>query len=41
MDENRIKTVSFKQPAYLGAENFDRFVEDKFQSFISEGYRYD
>ena len=40
MDENRIKTVSFKQPAYLGAENFDRFVEDKSQMFIKEGYSY-
>ena len=40
MDDNKFKPVRFEQPAYLGAENFDRFVEDKIQSFISEGYRY-
>ena len=43
MDENKVKTVRFEQliTQYPGAENFDRFVEDKFQSLISEGYRYD
>ena len=41
MDENKVKTVRFEQPEYLGAEHFDRFVEDKFQGFIKEGYRYD
>ena len=41
MDENKVKTVRFEQPAYLGAEHFDRFVEDKIQGFIKEGYRYD
>ncbi len=41
MDENKVKTVRFEQPITLGAENFDRFVEDKFQMFIREGYQYD
>ena len=43
MDENKVKTVRFEQSVslYGGAENFDRFVEDKFQIFIREGYRYD
>ena len=43
MDENKVKTVRFEQSIslYAGVENFDRFVEDKFQGFIKEGYKYD
>lgn len=43
MDESKVKTVRFEQPItlYAGVENFDRFVEDKFQMFIREGYKYD
>ena len=43
MDENKVKIVRFEQPItqYPGAEHFDRFVEDKFQMFIREGYKYD
>ena len=43
MDENKVKIVRFEQPVtlYPDVEHFDRFVEDKFQGFIKEGYSYD
>ena len=43
MDDDKVKTVRFEQSItlYAGAEHFDRFVEDKFQGFIKEGYKYD
>lgn len=43
MDEKKIKVVRFKQPvnAYAGVENFDSFVEEKFQEFIKEGYKFE
>jgi len=43
VEEKKIKVEKFEQPINVCAsvENFDRFVEDKFQGFIKEGYKFD
>ena len=43
MEEKKIKVERFEQPINVDAnvEHFDRFVEDKFQNFIKEGYKFE